>query len=178
MYSYLQGFLLKAKAPITLYSKPPGDIFPLINGSITVEAGRLLGGVIDYKVTSEKELWIQVNAVSPGWFRFLVDQVEMKKRDSTVSLSREQQLQILEDIVRAQYPAQTAIVETVVDVAESGVNIVGGILKNLPWIVLGVGGVIIYVKYGDDIKKAFSSKKPSGVSGINQSKKTKKVIHI
>lgn len=166
VFDALSDFILYAKSPITFFSKPPGDWFPLVNNEVTVVAGTLLGSVVDYKVVDAENggLWLLANTVAPGWFSYDATKVTIKKKDTNVTLSQDQKDEIIRSIITQTVPAAglvfsaAEVVGSTVELAEGTLSAAAKLIKYLPWIAVGIGGVIVYVKYGDDIKKAFTRK--------------------
>lgn len=183
VFDSLQSFHLTARREVVFHSKPPGDWFPLVNNQITVQPGRFLGSVIDYRIT-DYGLWLKVSAVSPGWFAYDPDAFDMKEKNSSATLSPEMKAQIMKDTI-SKVPGGDVVIKTgevlkaTADTLETTVSVGTRIIKYLPLIALAVGAGFVYLKYGDDIKKAFNqkAKKKPDLSGPKKKKKVK-VIHL
>jgi len=164
VFNALKDYLVFTTAPIEVRSKPPGDWFPLVNNTKTIAAGTMLGSIRDYEVTDDDGVWLEGNTVSPGWFKYDAATISLKKKDTKVTLTDQQKMDVMRIIIEsvpggniATTVADTAT--TIKDTLEDTFKISTGLIRALPYIVVGAGLLIIYVKFGDDIKAAFTKNK-------------------
>lgn len=140
--------------PITFYSKPPGDWFPLVNSSKTNPAGTKIGSITNFKEVSPTEIWLEGNLVFPGWFKYDPGAVSVRDK-SNVELTQKQKEQILMEVIKtapggAAAPVVKDIAEGAIDTVKTGAGVISFLGKNLKWILIGgavVGGYYVYKNY-------------------------------
>lgn len=154
IFTNLKDKLLTSVKAISFFSKPPGDIFPLVNTEKMMPAGTAMGSIIDYKEVDNGNVWLKANLVNPGWFKYDPSAVRIKDKQN-IELTQKQKEEILFSVIKtapggAIAPVVKDVGEGVVDTIETGAQAVSFIGRYLKWILIGgavVGGYVIYKKY-------------------------------